>query len=140
MEGVEPSSAGCKPAVFPLDDTPIHRANGPGGSRTRSVPLKRRMLCQLSFKASSVCRAGVEPAQHTRVGYSHLGSPVPSRHMWIAPASQRPTCSGRRGSRTLKARRSSGFEPGAVANRLALPFQSGWLDSNQRAPASEAGG
>ncbi len=30
--------------------------------------------------------------------------------------------SGRRGSRTLKAHRSSGFGPGAVANRLALPF------------------
>ncbi len=30
--------------------------------------------------------------------------------------------SGRRGSRTLKACRSSGFRPGAVASRLALPF------------------
>ena len=30
--------------------------------------------------------------------------------------------SGRRGSRTLKARRSSVFRPGAVASRLALPF------------------
>ena len=29
--------------------------------------------------------------------------------------------SGRRGSRTLKARRSPGFRPGAVARRLALP-------------------
>ena len=48
--------------------------------------------------------------------------------------------SGRRGSRTLKARRSSGFRPGAVASRLALPLQSGWLDLNQRGPAPEAGG
>jgi hypothetical protein len=46
--------------------------------------------------------------------------------------------SGRRGSRTLKARRSSGFGPGAVASRLALPFQSRWLDLNQRGPADEA--
>ena len=30
--------------------------------------------------------------------------------------------SGRRGSRTIKARCSSGFRPDAVANRLALPF------------------
>ena len=30
--------------------------------------------------------------------------------------------SERRGSRTLKARRTSGFRPGAVASRLALPF------------------
>lgn len=29
--------------------------------------------------------------------------------------------SGRGGSRTLKARRSPGFEPGAVTHRLALP-------------------
>ena len=29
--------------------------------------------------------------------------------------------SGRRGSRTLKARRSSGFRPGAVSNLLASP-------------------
>ena len=28
-----------------------------------------------------MCRAGVEPAQQLRVGYGHLGSPVPSRHM-----------------------------------------------------------
>ena len=48
--------------------------------------------------------------------------------------------SGRRGSRTLKARRSSGFGPGAVASRLALPLQSGWLDLNQRGPAPGAGG
>ena len=48
--------------------------------------------------------------------------------------------SGRRGSRTLKAQRSSGFGPDAVAHRLALPCQSGWLESNQRSPAPEAGG
>src|SRR5262245_44523514 len=63
------------------------------------------------------------------------GKPVPGPlglgHVWV---------SGRRGSRTLKARRSSGFKPGAVASRLALPSQSGWLDLNQRGPAPEAGG
>jgi hypothetical protein len=34
------------------------------------------------------------------------------------------TSGGRRGSRTLKAHRSPGFEPGAVADRLALPSSS----------------
>ena len=170
-----------------------------------------------------MCRAGVEPAQRMRVGYSHLGSPVPSRHVlsvpWMgfepmlstvrawrplragppghysvaqggveppaslhlregglpvayrAPVVRRVVkeppirvpggsrtrlsglgsrrlgrsatgtwFSGRRVSRTLKARRSSGFRPGAVASRLALPFQSGWLDLNQRGPVSETGG
>ena len=50
-----------------------------------------------------------------------LGGPVPGPlgHGHFA-------CSGRRGSRTLKARRSSGFRPGAVASRLALPF-SVWM-------------
>jgi hypothetical protein len=32
-----------------------------------------------------VRRAGVEPAQRMRVGYSHLGSPVPSRHVLSVP-------------------------------------------------------
>jgi hypothetical protein len=29
VEGVEPSSAGCKPTVFPLDDTPNYRTSSP---------------------------------------------------------------------------------------------------------------
>ncbi len=32
VEGVEPSFAGCKPTVFPLDDTPSHQGSGPAGS------------------------------------------------------------------------------------------------------------
>ena len=32
-----------------------------------------------------MCRAGVEPAQQSRVGYGHLGSPVPSRHVYSVP-------------------------------------------------------
>ena len=44
------------------------------------------MLCRLSYKAvRAVCRAGVEPAQQSRVGYSHLGSPMPSRHVLSVP-------------------------------------------------------
>ena len=63
VEGVEPSSAGCKPTIFPLDDTPVPRTKG----------------------HRAVCRAGVEPAQQSRVGYSHLGSPVPGRHVLSVP-------------------------------------------------------
>ena len=86
VEGVEPSFAGCKPTVFPLDDTPSHQGSGPAGSRTLNLDFKRVLLCQLSYKAiAPVCRAGVEPAQRMRVGYSHLGSPVPSRHMLSVP-------------------------------------------------------
>ena len=51
VEGVEPSSAGCKPTVFPLDDTPRNQGSGPGGTRTHIVPLKRRVLSRLSDKA-----------------------------------------------------------------------------------------
>jgi hypothetical protein len=54
VEGVEPSFAGCKPTVFPLDDTPIHRTSGPGGDRTHIALFKRQVLSQLSYKAVSV--------------------------------------------------------------------------------------
>ena len=37
----------------------------------------------------------------------------------------KPSGSGRRGSRTLKAHRSSGFGPDAIAHWLALPFHTG---------------
>src|SRR5947209_6828338 len=80
--GGEPSSTGCKPAVFPLDDTSSHPVSGPGGGRTHIPLFKRQVLRRLSYKAvRAVCRAGVEPAQRLRVGYSHLGSPVLGRHV-----------------------------------------------------------
>ena len=64
VEGIEPSSAGCKPTVFPLDDTPSYQGSGPGGGRTHIPLLKRQVLRRLSYKAiEPVCRAGVEPAQ-----------------------------------------------------------------------------
>jgi hypothetical protein len=54
------------------------------GFRSHLSGLKDRRPRQKS-NAPSVCRAGVEPAQLLRVGYSHLGSPMPSRHMvaWV---------------------------------------------------------
>ena len=51
------------------------------------------------------------------------------------PLGQGHTQGGRRGSRTLKAHRSTALEAGAIAHWLALPFRSQrlrWLDSNQR--------
>jgi hypothetical protein len=68
VEGVEPSSAGCKPTVFPLDDTPIHRTSGPGGGRTHIPLFKRQVLRRLSYKAShcvTVPWKGFEPSIST---------------------------------------------------------------------------
>jgi hypothetical protein len=65
VEGVEPSFAGCKPTVFPLDDTPSQQSSGPGGGRPPTPLFKRQVFSRLSYQAVvSVCRAGVEPAQH----------------------------------------------------------------------------
>lgn len=80
----------------------------------------------------------------TRALYRRLGSPMPSRHvnalggirtrdLRLESATTTPLVrqgvrngpvrfSGRRGSRTPKAYRSSGFGPDAVALRLVLPF------------------
>src|SRR6478736_4993300 len=41
VEGIEPSLAGCKPAVFPLDDTPIVNSVT---SRSRTCTASRRPL------------------------------------------------------------------------------------------------
>ena len=40
VEGVEPSSAGCKPTVFPLDDTPRIKAVAPVGLEPTSFRLR----------------------------------------------------------------------------------------------------
>jgi hypothetical protein len=64
VEGVEPSSAGCRPTVFPLDDTPRIKSSGLAGNRTLNLDFKRVLLCQLSYKAIRiVCPVGGEP-QH----------------------------------------------------------------------------
>ena len=55
VEGVEPSSAGCKPTVFPLDDTPSFQGSGPGGDRTHIPLFKRQVLRRLSYKAFLQC-------------------------------------------------------------------------------------
>ncbi len=109
VEGVEPSLAGCRPAVFPLDDTPI------------------------SCRVESVAQGGVEPP--ASLALDKGGLPVAYRAE-IVRRIVKERCSGRRGSRTLKARRSSGFRPGAVTSRLALPLRRA---SSPSYTASEAG-
>src|SRR5262249_8764422 len=66
----EPSSAGCKPAIFPLDDTHVPHS-GPGGNRTHNTLIKSQVLCRLSYKAGqcvgqesnlhSLSAAGLQP-------------------------------------------------------------------------------
>ena len=61
-----------------------------GQSSTPSVPRpgvepgpapSEGAMMSVSPPGQSACRAGVEPAQQARAGYSRLGSPVPSRHV-----------------------------------------------------------
>ena len=145
VEGVEPSSAGCKPTVFPLDDTPRTESVAPQGVeppvslhlREGGLPVAYRAnsSAALSKSRRSPTAAGRQSARRESNPPVRFGRPVP----WPLGYGH-VSLSGRRGSRTLKARRSSGFGPGAVASRLALPLESGRLDSNQRGPASDAGG
>ncbi len=121
--------------------------SGPGGDRTHSPLFKRQVLRRLSYKAVAQC-VGQELNLHSDCGWvtatwarrcpadtsSGMGD-----EGWVSncllpffiphPSSLILCFSGRRGSRTLKAHRSSGFGPGAVANRLALPSVSldGWI-------------
>src|SRR5215472_4680280 len=97
------------------------------------VAYRARSSAALSKSRRSPTAEGRQSARRESNPPVRFGRPTPGPlgHGHLA-------CSGRRGSRTLKARRSSGFRPGAVASRLALPFQSGWLDLNQRGPASDA--
>jgi hypothetical protein len=50
-------------------------------SRPVGTALSRLRVCRFHHLAIRVCRAGVEPAQRSRAGYSRLGSPMPSRHI-----------------------------------------------------------
>ena len=83
VEGVEPSSAGCKPTVFPLDDTPSHRSSDLGGARTHIPLLKRQVLSRLSYKAVFEC-VGQDLHLHSLSGARFTGGEahlLPSRHI-----------------------------------------------------------
>ena len=67
VEGVEPSSAGCKPTVFPLDDTPRYQDRGPGGGRTHIPLLKKQVLRRWSYKAGQC--VGQELNLHSVCGW-----------------------------------------------------------------------
>jgi hypothetical protein len=78
VEGIEPSFAGCKPAVFPVRRHAQDRNSGPGGDRTHIILFKRQVLRQLSYKASQC--VGQESNLHSnlRAVYSRFSSPVPA--------------------------------------------------------------
>ena len=86
-------------------------SSGPCGNRTRLSGLRGRRPVPIDERAMlSVRRAGVEPAQPEGwLGYSHLGSPMPSRRMFS---------SGAGGSRT---RTSPRFELGRFADLRTAP-------------------
>lgn len=67
------------PSSYPLDDPGIKGVSWAGFEPAISG-LKDRRPLRRHHQDSTVHRAGVEPAQPGgRVGYSHGGSPVPSR-------------------------------------------------------------
>ena len=68
VEGVEPSSAGCKPTVFPVRRHAHQTSSGPAGSRTLNLDFKRVLLCQLSYKAIVQC-VGQELNLHSSRGW-----------------------------------------------------------------------
>jgi hypothetical protein len=62
-EGVEPQGREAHP--FSRRDTApmaVLPGDGPGRRRTCNLPLKRRLLCRLSYGAESMWPAGIEPA------------------------------------------------------------------------------
>ena len=78
--GIEPTPSRLQRDARPSSCTGKIRASG--GSRTHTFRFTRAALGRLSLAGSwPMCRAGVEPAQPKRVGYGHLGSPMPSRHV-----------------------------------------------------------
>jgi hypothetical protein len=53
LEGVEPSSPGCKPGALPLDDRPIRArrsSSAAGRTRTFILGLRRAVLIRLSYR------------------------------------------------------------------------------------------
>ena len=113
--GFEPPPPDSKSGSLPVSRFP----RAPRGSRTRLSDLGSPRLTARPGTHQPSLRVrdrGVEPRS-------------PGWKPGVVPLDQsRETAGGRRGSRTLKAHRSPGFEPGAVAHRLALP--------NRRAPAA----
>ena len=53
-EGIEPSSAGCWPAVLPLDDSPTLKFGARGDNRNPDLRFTRAALFRLSY-------SGIEP-------------------------------------------------------------------------------
>ena len=83
VEGVEPSFAGCKPAVFPLDDTPRERTSVSDRSRT----------CTAS--AGGLQPLGLAGAQPTQQTVAWVGVEPTDIHRALKPAAL-PVCVPRR--------------------------------------------
>src|SRR6476661_7603240 len=99
---------------------PGHRSVAQGGVDPPASLLLEEGGLPVAYRASRPprCqRAALQSARRELNPPVRFGRPVP----WPLGHGH-VSLSGRRGSRTLKARRSSGFGPGAVASRLALPF------------------
>src|SRR5262249_19012582 len=113
--GFEPPPPDSESGSLPVSRFP----RAPRGSRTRLSDLATPRLTARPGTHQPSLRVrdrGVENPVAWLEVRSRAAGPIP-----------RPE-SGRRGSRTLKAHRSSGFGPGAVADRLVLP--------HRRAPAA----
>ena len=109
--------------------TPRTPSSGPDGSRTHHTDLARVSRPQRHAGPLAARGGGLEP-------------PHPASKAGGLPlAHPRKNHSGRRGSRTLKACRSTAFEAAAIAHWLALPgSKSGWRESNPLLRAPKARG
>ena len=107
VEGVEPSFAGCKPTVFPLDDTPRNQGSGPGGTRTHFVRVTRAVpgpssiagLSEQPVLVSSQLDRGSEPPSPPRAWPEE--DPEPAAGLEPARAPLQEGCSTSRAALAL---------------------------------------
>ena len=99
---------------------PGHPSVAQGGVESPASLLLGEGGLPVAYRATIVRRVVKEPSVRVPGGSRTRLSGLEDRR--LGRSATGTSFSGRRGSRTLKARRSSGFGPGAVASRLALPF------------------
>jgi hypothetical protein len=98
-------------------------SSGPGGTRTHIVPLKRRVLSQLSYKASQC--VGQESNLHSDCGWVTA--------TWARQCPADTTVSTTYGSRTRLPRLRAGDTSPEVERRIRNS-QQGWKESNPLCP------
>ena len=79
VEGVEPSSAGCKPTVFPLDDTPRIEPVAPVGVEPAASAFSARRSHRLSYTGMNKRRRQESNLLDSRVAADRLAV-RPRRH------------------------------------------------------------